>query len=101
MGDLKSIMNQVVFTKKTVASKVAEIFDPIGLWEPLKLQLKLDFSLLNGRTWESTLTENEKRQWMKTFEKYVELPTLRVNRCVVPEDASSLDLRLVALADAG
>ena len=99
--DLKFMMNQVIFTKKTVASKVAEIFDPIGLWEPLKLQLKLDFSMLNGRTWESKLSESEKTQWMETFEKYIDLPTLRVSRCVIPEDACSLDLRLVALADAG
>ena len=38
----------VKITKKFVVSKVSEFYDPLGIFEPTKLQLKLEMTKLTG-----------------------------------------------------
>jgi len=88
-------------TRKVVTSKIAEIFDPLGLWEPYKLQLKIELSTLNGRDWDDPLSEEEFVHWKERFEEFLELPKLKASRCVIPSDASEpLNMRLLVVCDA-
>lgn len=41
-----------LITKSGVLSRMAELYDPCGWWEPIKLQLKLLFQDLNPLDWE-------------------------------------------------
>ena len=39
------LIKKVALTRQAVVAKVAEVFDPLGLLEPIKLQLKLHLPL--------------------------------------------------------
>ena len=46
--DAEKMMEDVILTRQAVTARIAEFYDPAGLMEPLKLQLKLHLSKLNG-----------------------------------------------------
>ena len=50
--DAVKLLSSVTITKRLVVSKVSEFFDPIGLFEPIKLQLKLEMRKLTGLAWD-------------------------------------------------
>ena len=52
-------MKDVVLTRQAVTARIAEFYDPAGLMEPLKLQLKLHLSKLNGKDWKTPLSPEE------------------------------------------
>ena len=43
------MMTDVVLTRQDVTARIAEFYDPAGLMEPIKLQLKLLLARLNGK----------------------------------------------------
>ena len=47
--DAEELVKDVILTRQAMSARVAEFFDPAGLWEPVKLKLKLHLSKLNGR----------------------------------------------------
>ena len=49
----------VRLTRRTVLSKIAAFYDPVGFFEPLKTQMKLHFSRLNGMDWDTEIPEEE------------------------------------------
>ena len=99
--DAYELLRDTTLTRKMIASKVAEIYDPIGIWEPLKLRLKLDLSELNSLGWEENLNDDGQNYWKDTLLQFVEIPKLFVDRCVIPANAD-LDkgARLICLSDA-
>ena len=98
--DLRHLLETVVLTKRTIASKLAELYDPASIWEPLKLKLKLEFTSFNGRTWDDALTNDEKIKWSGYLEEYMKLGDLKIDRCVVPADAEDLNMRMICISDA-
>ena len=84
-----------------VISKLAEVYDPIGLWEPLKLQLKLEAKLLNGIDWDVALEPDMQNHWKRRFQQFLDIPKMVAKRCIIPDDAVDPDnIRLVCLSDA-
>ena len=82
-------------------SKVAEMYDPIGIWEPFKLQLKLDLSLLNGFDWDTVLPNDLQNHWEARFKQFLQIPNMSINRCVVPVNAVNPNsIRLICVSDA-
>ena len=53
------MMKDVTLTRQAVTARIAELYDPAGLMEPLKLQLKLHLSKLNGKDWKTPLSPEE------------------------------------------
>ena len=99
--DAEVLMKDLVITRRVVVSKVAELFDPVGLFEPIKVQLKLQLKKLNGRDWDKPLTDEEQDLWKSFFTIFPQLHTLNVDRCVIPRSVpSSVKLRLLCIADA-
>ena len=47
-GDTERLLSLVKITKRIVVSKVSEFYDPIGLFEPINLQLKFEMTKLTG-----------------------------------------------------
>jgi len=60
-NDVLKILDSTKITRRMVIAKIAEIWDPSGLWEPFKLQLKLDNQVLNGLEWDSALDNDLQR----------------------------------------
>ena len=98
---LKESLSQVTLTKKSILSKIASIYDPIGFWEPLRLQLKLHFSRLNEKSWNETIGGEEEIIWKEIFSQFFHLPSLRVDRYFLPKEISvQTPVRIIGLSDA-
>ena len=76
------------------------MFDPIGWLEPIKLQLKLHLAKLNGKAWKEALPPDEQEFWHSKLVDLVDLPSIKVPRCVLPRGCDNQELRLVCFADA-
>ena len=99
--DVDRLLQSTKISRRKVVAKMAEIHDPLGLWEPYKLQLKLDVSFLNGMDWDTELPPELEEHWQKRFTEFLDLPSMQINRCVVPPEAVDPDkLRLLCLSDA-
>ena len=79
-------MEDVTLTRQAVTARIAEFYDPAGLMEPLKLQLKLHLSKLNGKDWKTPLSPEEQTFWKAKFADFVKFHTIRIPRCIVPLD---------------
>ena len=100
-NDLSKLLSKVSLTRKLVASKVAEIYDPLGIWEPLKLHLKLELSELNSLGWNQPLRSDDQEKWKDLLLHFADIPTLSVKRCVVPEGGLiDKGVRLLCVSDA-
>ena len=100
--DAEELLSQVSLTRRIIISKIAEIFDPLGLWEPIKLQLKLQSSELNSIPWDKTLNPDNQVKWKKTLAKFTRYGELSAKRFPFSENIDNKDLfRLVCLSDAG
>ena len=80
--------------------RIAELYDPTGIHEPIKLQQKLHLSKLNGRDWKEPLPPEEKVLWKTLLFEFVEFHRLWVPRCVFQPGSGDGDIRLVCFADA-
>ena len=99
--DLTKLMSGMKITRRMVFSKIAEFYDPCGFWEPYKLQLKLDNSMLNGYDWDSPLESELEELWKQRFQEFLSIPSLKAPRCLVPDNAVDPDkIRLIAISDA-
>lgn len=99
--DVRKLLNSTAITRRMVMSKVAEVWDPCGIWEPFKLQLKLDNSKLNGIDWDMPLDKEVQALWKNRFMQFLEVPQMSVQRCIVPIDAVNPGkLRLLCISDA-
>ena len=97
----KELMEDLIVTRKVVASKVAELFDPMGLWEPFKLQLKLEQRALNGMDWNKPLPPDLQDHWKWRFLQFTELSDMTVLRCAIPPEVMpSAQVRLLCISDA-
>jgi hypothetical protein len=100
-NDVSIVLEDVKISRRIVASKVAEFYDPIGLWEPLKLQMKLDNMPLKGLDWDSELPPDLQDIWTERFKQMLSIPYMDAPRCIVPIDAVNPDkLRLICISDA-
>ena len=96
----KELMKDITLTRKMITSKVAEFYDPIGIWEPIKLQLKLHLSKLNSLDWDDPIAHSDQLFWKEKLLEVLEFPNMTINRCVVPDDADISTARLIAVSDA-
>ena len=99
--DAVNLMEDIKLTRTSVVAKVAELFDPMGLWEPLKLQLKLDLSILNGMDWKAPLDDSLQAEWKDKLLQFTELDQMSVPRCVIPTGLTTTSkVRLLCISDA-
>ena len=100
--DAKELLGSLSLTRRHVISKALEFLDPVGLWEPIKLQLKLHASKLSCIPWDQVLEDTDQVFWKEELAKVAELGSLRAKRCPIPEDEkSSSKIRLLCISDAG
>ena len=84
-----------------MVSKVSEFFDPIGLFEPIKLQLKLEMRKLSGLAWDEEVSLEQQIKWKTLLTEFVDLHELTAPRCIIPADnVSASKIRLICICDA-
>ena len=99
--DVIQLLDSVVFTRRIVVGKVAEHFDPLGWFEAVKLQMKLELSKLNGFSWDEVLPEEQQSLWRDLLLKYSDYSEIKIPRCCIPGDEVSCSpVRLICLSDA-
>jgi hypothetical protein len=95
------LLQPLIITRRKAMSKLAEFYDPIGVFEPLKLQYKLSLSQLNEFEWDQPLPTHLQEEWKASLAKLMELNELQVPRCVLPINEDNKPIRLICLSDAG
>ena len=101
-GEALQILKGTKITRKVVMSLIAEFYDPLGLFEPIKLQHKLHLSALNGYNYKEVLPVPLQDEWRERLSLLQQLSTLAIPRCIIPESAApNAPIRLVCLSDAG
>ena len=100
--DADKVLQKVKLTRRIIVSKVSEIYDPVGIWEPLKLQLKLLTADIGSRPWDEFLKPNEQSFWKEVLRRFVKFGELSAKRfaCPVGSDTTK-NIRLVCFSDAG
>ena len=99
---LRTAFKDGLITRAGVLSRTAEFFDPVGWWEPLRLQMKLSFQELNALDWKDPVPESMVETWICHFRQLETAQSLTIPHCVVPSDAPpEWRMRLICLADAG
>ena len=75
-------------------ARIAELFDLLGLLEPVKLQLKLHLARLNGKAWKEALSPDKEEFWHSKLVDFVDFPSIRGPRCVIPSGSDNQEIRL-------
>jgi hypothetical protein len=63
--ELKRALLDSQISKASILSRIAKMYDPASLWEPLKVQCKLAFQHLNGIAWTDPVPLQEAEIWLK------------------------------------
>ena len=100
-GELKPALAKC-FTKREVLSKLAGLWDPLGLLTPLTVQYKLGFSQICDLKvdWDSPLPAELLDEWVEHIEEIQRAKGIFFNRAVVPADAAAIDLDVIVSTDA-
>ena len=69
--DAERLLASVTITRRVILSKVAEFYDPLGIFEPLKLQLKLALSDLDGLGWDEEVSPEIAQEWKRRFVDFI------------------------------
>ena len=100
--DAEKMLEKVSLTGRMIVSKISELFDPLGIWEPLKLQLKLKSVNLSSISWDEKLDQLEQVKWkacLKEFVHFQELTAYRYPNCGNKKPGEKR--RLICISDAG
>ena len=89
-------------TRRHCVSKVAEIFDIVGRITPITAAVKLDLHQLvhRGLDRDDAIPENLRPIWSLHFKMMKEIPAIKYQRAVIPQDAANLDINTVETGDA-
>ena len=99
-SDVTKLLESVDISRRMVISKIAELFDPLGLWEAYKFQLKLSSNTLNGLDWDKALPKDYQDFWLNKFQEFLQVSSMRLDRYVFPSHVTVDKIRLICVSDA-
>ncbi len=108
-GDLSNTKNEKdesklarpPLTKRTILSRIARIYDPIGFAAVFLIRAKISIQELwmMGQEWDQELPEETQKNWSKFFKELEHLNTVEFPRCLTPLSAIGVPM-LCVFADA-
>jgi hypothetical protein len=99
-GILEALQDGLV-SRRNVLGCAAEFFDPLGLFEPVKLNLKLSLSELNHLMWDQPVPWYQHDRWTNLLTFMESVAEIELPRCIRPPNIERAEVRLLCLADAG
>jgi hypothetical protein len=99
-GIMEALQDGLV-SRRNVLGRAAEFFDPLGLFDPVKLNLKLALSELNHLLWDQPVPWEHHDRWRTLLTFMEAVAEVELPRCIRPLDAIGPNIRLLCLADAG
>ena len=90
------------FTRRSMLSKVAGVFDPLGLVTPVTARLKLDLHTLVAEKldWDEQISEEYFETWVKNIQDIQDLREIKFKRSIIPVDAIKPEVELIVSSDA-
>ena len=90
-ADLDDSIIPKSFNRSSAQGKVSEVYDLIGLVEPLKMGFKIKVRELITKDigWKDMIPEEQRPEWIKIFSQIQDCRLLRSKRAVIPIDAVS------------
>ena len=99
--DVERLVGGVKLTHKALLSKVHELYDPVGLWEPIKARLKLDLQMLKNIEFDKEIPIEFHPRWIDNLKLIHNAKYLECNRAFIPIDAVNADdIELLVCSDA-
>lgn len=90
-------------TRVNLVSEVASVFDPLGTTSPLFVRAKIRLRSLDGLKgleWNDVIIGDDETWWRCWFLDLDQLNTLKIPRCLFPEEAQIVDGELHTFCDA-
>ena len=99
--DVELLVKDIKFTRRNLLGKTLELFDLVGIWEPLKVRLKLDLHKLLGLEYDEEIPLHMRGRWIENLKLINEARSLQCRRAVVPIDAvNPEEIDLLVCSDA-
>ena len=98
----KELDSAVEVTRRHILRTIASIFDPLGLICPLLVEGRLIFQELTQLKigWDDPVPATYKRRWVSWIASLAELSTLKVPRCIIPQEFKDAACELHIFSDA-
>ena len=95
-------MKEEEYTRVSLTSKVATVFDPLGLAAPLIVKAKVRLRELGvkGLRWSDPADETDRFWWESWFAYMRELIHVSIERCLFPEEIEIVNSQLHVFGDA-
>ena len=89
-------------SRRMTTSKLAGVWDPMGKLVPVTSPMKCNLRKTVEETfgWDDPMSFELRKLWIKNLWRLHTLRGIQFNRAVIPEDAESTELQLVAAVDA-
>ena len=95
------LLQQVDVTRAQILGKFNELYNPIGLYELLKLLLKLKLQSLTSFPWHDSLPPDVVEEWNQVLSCFPRLPDIVHRRSVVPHMVPPhIPAQLICICDA-
>ena len=93
---------ETVFTRIGIVSKVAAVYDPLGLATPLivKAKIKIRELSIRGLDWSDEVTGDDQIWWESWFEALSNLNSFTIPRCIFPSEVYITRTELHTFVDA-
>ena len=85
--DLVKMLETQKFTRRNLLGKCLEVFDILGVVEPLKARLKLHLRTLHGLDFDDVVPKFERPIWIENLRLIRTALELRIPRTIVPHNA--------------
>jgi Pao retrotransposon peptidase/Integrase zinc binding domain len=96
---IRTAFQKNLMTRAAILGRVSEFYDPAGWFEPLKLQMKLHLTTLNGLDWSTPAPAEDAEPWVELFTLMEGAREVRIPRCVKPQGTRD-KMRLLCISDA-
>jgi hypothetical protein len=82
--EIKRAFLDGLISKAGVLSRVAELFDPAGWYEPIKVQMKMSFQELTPFDWADKVPDDQADAWVSHFSFMQSVRTLSIPHYAFP-----------------
>jgi hypothetical protein len=97
---VEKLIDATSLTRRKILGKVMELFDVIGIVEPIKAKLKIDMKLLLDYDYDVVLPEDLQVLWKENIVLIHQAKDIDFPRSFIPAGVKSKDIHLVATCDA-
>lgn len=96
-----TVLEDVIFTRVAIVSKIASVYDPIGLATPMMVNAKIKIRELSirGLDWSDDVTGENRAWWESWLQSLSTLNSFASPRCLFPQDDNIVDSELHSFSD--